>query len=446
MSKQSAPDTGKKVAGFRRAVFDSWKRVGCCRNIIPDIEKKITEISLQDYIAAPFSFRWFLIALSNIYGLVTSLRLWLYKKNIIKAKKAPCFVISIGNVVAGGSGKTPMTVYIADMLKEKGFYPVVVSRGYGGSLEKGDEAVVAGDGNIIFLGPEEVGDEPFMMAARCSFPVVVGKDRFKGIMKALALLENQDVAGGALGGVGSGRSGHVMILDDGFQHIRVKRDLNILLMDCRRPLGNGRLLPAGRLREGPKGIKRADVTIFTRCSHAMSSPKPLTGVGDKETDSRLENPAIKKNFMTFHHPCLHLFIQGKGKKLPQGEQPLSNQSIPKYHTLETLTTRRAVLFSGIADNSSFRETVENLGICVLEHLEFNDHHMYKSEDIFQVFEKYDVCGADLLLTTEKDYARLNRQKEWPMDLAVMGIEINFFDPREKEEFNAFILNRIKFQT
>ncbi len=100
------------------------------------LEKKITEISVENYIAVPFSFRWFLVLLSYVYGQTASLRLWLYRKNIITAKKAPCFVISIGNIVAGGSGKTPMAIYMAEMLKENGFHPVVLSRGYGGSFEK----------------------------------------------------------------------------------------------------------------------------------------------------------------------------------------------------------------------------------------------------------------------------------------------------------------------
>ncbi len=433
------------------------------------LEKKITEISVENYIAVPFSFRWFLVLLSYVYGQTASLRLWLYRKNIITAKKAPCFVISIGNIVAGGSGKTPMAIYMAEMLKENGFHPVVLSRGYGGSFEKKNEAVVAGDGNNLCCGPDEVGDEPFMMAARASFPVVVGKDRFKGALKAVKLLDkSQDSAS-------VGKAGYVRVLDDGFQHIRLKRDLDILLMDCSRPLGNGRLLPAGRLRERPVGVKRADLIVFTRCSDvhcsdahcsddAVRSTQIIGGAGRK-ISAELENSEEKKNFMTFHRPSLHLFIEGKnkvsgnkdsgkkdngnknsGKKdIGKSASPLPNNNIPVFRTLEALSTRKAMLFSGIADNRSFRTTVEDSGIYVQEHLEFNDHHMYKSGDIFQIIESYNACGANLLVTTEKDHARLNRQKEWPMDLAVISIEISFINSQEKEAFDALVISRIKSQ-
>ncbi len=116
-----------------------------------------------------------------------------------------------------------------------------------------------------------------------------------------------------------------------------------------------------------------------------------------------------------------------------------------FRTLEALSTRKAMLFSGIADNRSFRTTVEDSGIYVQEHLEFNDHHMYKSGDIFQIIESYNACGANLLVTTEKDHARLNRQKEWPMDLAVISIEISFINSQEKEAFDALVISRIKSQ-
>ncbi|SLM28747.1 putative Tetraacyldisaccharide 4'-kinase [Desulfamplus magnetovallimortis] len=454
------------------------------------LEKRITEISIEHYYKPEFfSFRSLLVFISKIYALITSVRVWLYKKNIIKAKNVPFFVISIGNIVAGGSGKTPMTLYVAEMLKEKGFKPVVLSRGYGGSIEKTDSNVVAGDGKNVFFSPDEVGDEPFMMASRRSFPVVVGKNRFKGAIKAMEMLFSSDSqppfglyassdSQSPFGlhassdsqppsGLNSSSepqspsdalSKGIMILDDGFQHIRLKRDLDILLMDYTHPLGNGRLLPVGRLREKPDAASRADIVVFTRCRditslHGEPSAPCSTPASSQKTSLSLKSnlPNIKglthinglphindlPCFMTTHRPSLYCFIN---KEIFHDDKNFSLPQPPT--TIENLTGRRALLFSGIADNRFFRQTVTDLGIYVLEHLEFNDHHMYKSGDICQINELCYTCGADLLITTEKDYARLNYCTKWPLDIAVLGVRIEFVDSAEKDTFNNIILNAV----
>lgn len=212
------------------------------------IRDRITQISGRDYVPVPLSLEWVLVALSRLYGLGVGLRLRLYQTKILRQRALPCFVISIGNIVAGGTGKTPMTLYTAELLKKIGKKPVVVSRGYGGSYK--EDSLVVFDGGHVFSTPDECGDEPFMMAHRRLCPVVVSKDRFRAGMRALSL----DPRPGAV------------VLDDGFQHIKLKRDLDILLFDFKHPLGNGRLLPAGRLRERPRTWgKRADALVFTRC-------------------------------------------------------------------------------------------------------------------------------------------------------------------------------------
>ncbi|MBF0377092.1 MAG: tetraacyldisaccharide 4'-kinase [Desulfamplus sp.] len=394
----------------------------------------------------PFNvFRVLLFVLSTIYGAVVSLRIWLYEKQILKSRKVPCFVISIGNVVAGGSGKTPMAIYIAEMVKSLGFNPVVISRGYGGSLSKkrlrtdsSDSSkmrifinnsrasisdvscnVIVGDGNTLFETPEVVGDEPFMMASRLSFPVVVGKDRFKAAIMALSNITAQKI--------------DVIILDDGFQHIQLKRDLNIVLMDYSRPFGNGYLLPAGRLREPAKrAIDRADIIVFTRY------PDDNLKSFDKSYVERIvsHKGKMKTFFITKHRPFLHTF-------LPNNQTSLDyNSNIFKQYTLNDLKNRKGCLFSGIADNQSFRKTVENLGVSVKAHLEFNDHHMYKSGEILTILDTFKECGADLLITTEKDYARLVMDKQyiWSMDFAVIGIEIDFLN--KKDEFQNVIYKNL----
>jgi len=374
------------------------------------IQTRVIQISDDDLsVREPFPWngvRYFLRALSALYGAAISIRIWLYSKEIIKSRKVPCFVISIGNIVAGGSGKTPMTIYMAEMARSMGLKPLVVSRGYGGAVEReGGGFFLAGDGEgTLISDPQTVGDEPFMMASRLSFPVVVGKDRFKAIMMSLYLFRAEGI--------------DLIILDDGFQHIRLKRDLNIVLMDCNRPFGNGSLLPAGRLRESPcRAMERADITIFTRYS-GDDSYKQIAE-GEKKSGNIF--------FTASHRPFLHSFMK-RAQRSP-------------IVTLEDLKGRQACLFSGIADNSSFRKTVEKLGLSVKAHLEFNDHHMYKGEEISVIVEKYQRVGADLMMTTEKDYARLstNIRRGLLMDFAVIGIEIDFMD--KKEEFKNLIRER-----
>ncbi|MBF0412998.1 MAG: tetraacyldisaccharide 4'-kinase [Desulfamplus sp.] len=441
---------------------------------LTQIVNRLIQMSDEDFsVKQPFPFnifRWLLSALSTIYGAAVSLRLWLYRKNILKSRKVPCCVISIGNIVAGGSGKTPMAIYLAEMVKSMGFNPVVVSRGYGGNLNKKKlitsddfrmaisssgmaissskvlenassraDAVLVGDGNTIFQSPEVVGDEPFMMASRRSFPVVVGRDRFKAAMMALNLSDSRTdnlskPQNNCFQKLPKISNIDVIILDDGFQHIQLKRDLDIVLMDYTRPLGNGYLLPAGRLREPPeKAVKRADIVIFTR--YPYDDLERLDKNRVEKIVSR--KGGFKPFFITRHSPFLHSFL---------------HQTKPFPTNLKALNGRKACLFSGIADNQSFRKTVENLGISVKAHLEFNDHHMYKNGEISMIFETYHKFGADLMVTTEKDYARLSCansnfkstdtlnnavfSSSFSMDFAVIGIEIEFLD--RKDEFKALV--------
>ncbi|MBI9091596.1 MAG: tetraacyldisaccharide 4'-kinase [Desulfobacterium sp.] len=351
------------------------------------LEQRITALSARNYPVTPFSFEQFLVVLSRLYGLVVGIRGRLFKKRILGSKRLPCYVISIGNIVAGGSGKTPMAIYLAELVKAMGFKPVVVSRGYRGKLES--KGGIVGTGDQVLLGPDDAGDEPFMMAGRCSFPVVVGKDRYQAGLAAINAFDPD-----------------VIILDDGFQHLKLQRDLNVVLVDAKHPLGNGRLLPAGRLRESPRVIQeRGDLIVFTRCDkHSQES------TGDMG-ESILPLIAGKPVFRTCHTSYLSCY-KGAGR-----------DSENRGETLERLSGKTALLFSGISDNPGFKTSVENIGVSVKAHLEFRDHHLYKSEDITRIHGIALEKGVEVLITTEKDYARLDKDLAWRLDLAVIGIEI-----------------------
>ena len=372
------------------------------KSLLAHLEKRITDISGKDYSPAPLSFEQVLVFCSRIYQVATKLRLWGYEKKIIKQQNLPCFVISIGNITAGGAGKTPMAVYLAETLMEMGYRPAVLSRGYKGRLDK-YSAGIAGDGEQVLMDAETAGDEPFMMAGRKRFPVIVGRNRYQAGQLAL---ERLDV--------------DVFILDDGFQHMALARDLNLVLFDHDRPLGNGRMLPAGRLRETPgMSAGRTHGVILTRCPDgSQGDPEPKAPLHGVYRGTPL--------FRTCHKPFLLNFFSGTNS----GGRP---------GCLGKLKNKKAVLFSGIAKNRAFRETVTELGVKVLKHLEFMDHYRYKRADFLKIRNQATESGAELILTTEKDWVKMDRTFAWKTDLAVIGIRIEFENP---SAFNRFLKSKL----
>jgi len=348
------------------------------------LERRIIEISAREHRAGFFSLETILVLISLAYQMVTTLRVWLYDHGILKRYRLACRVISFGNIVVGGSGKTPMVMYAASLLSSMGFSVVVITRGYGGTA--GKNGAVAGDGIHCFLGPDDAGDEPCMMACRKLYPVIVDRDRVRGARRAMEKF-----------------SPHVILLDDAFQHLRIHRDLNIVLMDATAPLGNGKGLPAGRLRESFHAVeKRADLVMYTRC---LRGEFPLEGSWNRG----------KPMFMTQHVPFLYRFIQQA--------QPLST----KDPSLAMLNGRTAVIFSAISDNGGFFRSVEQCGVRVLDHLCFRDHHRFNAREIRDILHRASALKASLIITTEKDYARLGFPENWTMDLAVMGVKIEFIE-------------------
>lgn len=361
------------------------------------IEKKISDISDRDFKPGLFSFEYFLVCLSCLYGWALRIRHYLFRTGILKQKSLPCRVVSIGNITAGGTGKTPMTVYVASLLKKRGKKVAVISRGYKGN-QKGGSLIVS-DGREIYCRDEECGDEPYMMACQKKFPVIVGKDRYTAGVTAVDKFDPD-----------------IIVLDDGFQHMRLKRDLDLVLFDYARPFGNKRLLPAGRLREMPEmSSVRADAVILTRTKDMAGSAAELQL--NKIYPSR---PVFK----TAHRPYVSKYING----LCAGQKNQEHKDLP------CLNGMMALLFSGLAVNRSFYDTVRRQGANILEHLEFKDHYRYKEADILMINKRADALEADIILTTEKDWVKLDPAEKWVKDLMVIGVEIEFNDPEAFEQF------------
>jgi len=200
-----------------------------------------------------------LLLCSLFYGLAINLRELLYKLNILKSTKLNTYVISIGNLTTGGTGKTPVTCEIANYINNNMHKKVaIISRGYGGGLSNKNTNIIS-DGENIFYNSTQAGDEPFWMAENCkNTAVITGKNRVKSGQYAINNFKSE-----------------VLLLDDGFQHLKLQRDMDIILIDCMTVFGNGFLLPAGPLREPINQIKRADNIIIV-------NKKPFDKVAEEQ--------------------------------------------------------------------------------------------------------------------------------------------------------------------
>ncbi len=341
------------------------------------------------------------------YGAGVGVRRALYRRGVLKTKRLPCAVVSVGNITAGGVGKTPMTIYLAEQVRRMGYKAAVVSRGYGGAAEK--TGGIVSDGVSVLMDSKRSGDEPYMMARRLrNIPVVIGADRYSAGMLAVREFDPQ-----------------VIILDDAFQHIRLNRDIDLLLLDYQKPFGNNHLLPRGPLRESPAGLSRVDAVIFTRADTAIQK-------GGYAPANLIPNRPV---FKSRHEPTIRRYIE-KNTLSPVGAS-VKNQLIgPAY-----ISSKRVFLFSGIADNSRFKETVEKLGGCIVGTRFFPDHHAYSARDMQEIQRSVMETSPDLLMTTEKDYSRISGNIVWPADLMVLDVSISFTES-EEAAFLRFIEQRL----
>lgn len=371
------------------------------------IKETIEAVMASEEHSSLFSFGSVLFLLSHLYGRAVRLRESFYKRGILKSEKLPCKVISVGNLTAGGTGKTPMTIYTAERIARFGYKVAVVSRGYRGRAEK--TGGIVSDGQRLLMGPDSAGDEPFMMAETLKrIPVIVGQNRFEAGMVAVRHFKPD-----------------VIVLDDAFQHLKLMRDINLVLLDSRRPFGNTHLLPRGPLREPLSALSRGDAFILTRSDPAApetSSPSCAS----------LPGPV----FQSFHIPYICKVIKGEAS----GSRIFSNKPDTVPYDAGVLKGQKVFAFSGIAGNRDFRCTVENMGCEIAGFYEFSDHYQYSDEDIHAISDSAKKVNADILTTTEKDYARIAHQTVWPADLVVMGIRTSFGDG--EDAFTRFIKKRL----
>ena len=333
-----------------------------------------------------------LLLASLMYRGAVSLRNLFYDTDIFHTRKMTCKVISVGNIIVGGTGKTPTVIMLAGMLKEHGYRPAILSRGYGGKRE--GPASVVSNGHDILIGPDEAGDEPLLIAQSLrDVPVIIGKERF--IAGKLAV-ERFGV--------------DVLILDDGFQHRRLSRDIDIVLLDSEKPFGNGFMLPRGGLRESRNALQRADMVIFTSTEGGVSGTGPA--VDDLPT---VEIPQIPV-FRGCRSPGD--LVRGRAKDI---------------YPLEYLRGRRVCAFSGIAEPDSFRKILEPLCGEVALFVPFPDHHVYTAGDVEYIRKACRESRAQVMLTTEKDGIKLIDFSDFFQDLYLLRIKMEIISSSPKFE-------------
>lgn len=384
-----------------------------------DYRRKIEAIMNGDGFSGKTSLGAFLFAASMVYGAGVRLRNACYDSGLFHGKELPCRIVSIGNIVAGGTGKTPMTIAVADMLKHMGHRPVILSRGYGGHAEK--TGIVVSDGYELLCGPAMAGDEPFMMASKSrGVPVLAGSDRYKSGMHAISEFDPD-----------------VILLDDGFQHRRLHRNLDLLLLDAGNMFGNGYLVPRGVLREPVTALKRSDAVIFTRCGSAPEIPDHaamagrLTRIAPQASEGLHEKPVFQSN----HVPFLTGIREGHAP-FPMGIPTTSAES-----DVSVLMGSNVFVFSGIARNRDFLTAVETHAGRVAGHMAFPDHHPYTDAECEEIMRRAVAAGADVLATTEKDYVRVAGKMPGDVPIAVVGVKI-IFTGDDEAAFVRFIRERL----
>jgi tetraacyldisaccharide 4'-kinase len=374
------------------------------------IKQKVESVMSSDGNAAVFSFASWLHIISIFYGAVQKLRETCYRQKIIPSQKLPCKVISIGNITVGGTGKTPLTIHVAQTLKQAGQKVAVVSRGYKGGAER--QGGIVSDGRTLCMDVALSGDEPCLIAGRLKdVPVIVGKNRFAAGMLAVRNFQSD-----------------VIVLDDAFQHLKLKRDLDLVLLDCLRPFGNTHLLPRGSLREPISSLARGTACILTRCRTEAAEAK-IASI------AMIEKLLPQCPVFTSNHIPYCYFVK-KGHPIQIGN--ISDFLSPG--DMAAIKNHKIFAFSGIARNDAFRHTLSGLGFNTTGFLEFSDHHHYTQNDLATILRLAVNSNADLLITTEKDYVRIAHIKTFPMDLVVVGVKVSFGN--DEQAFFEFIKDRL----
>ncbi len=349
--------------------------------------------------------RGFLFVASRFYRMAVQFRIWLYDKRFFRYHATGCQVVSIGNLTCGGTGKTPVVEVFAKSLTKQGRKVAILSRGYRSKEHRSfyqklrdkfspsqglREPRVVSDGNDLLLQSDVAGDEPYMLASNLqNVAVLVDKDR---VNSALYAIEKYKI--------------DTLILDDGFQYLRLKAHINIVLVDCTSPFGNHHVLPRGLLREPIKNIRRADYVFLTK-SNGGNHLRHL------KTFIRRHNR--RAEIIECCHKPLYLervFMRGT-------QQPLTD-----------LKKRKVAAISAIAKPESFEAFLLGFGAEIVHTARYADHHRYTEQQILDFVKEAKAAGAEMIVTTEKDAVRIPRLLREDIHFYFLRVEIDILSGQE----------------
>jgi tetraacyldisaccharide 4'-kinase len=366
------------------------------------MEKQVTNSEKQKRFPRRGCAGALLLPFGLAYRLGVGLRNFGYDWGVLLIHHLPVPVVSVGNITTGGTGKTPTVIRLCKMLRDIGRKPAVLTRGYRGG-EKADEviemrAVLAAlepsqkeesDQNKEKPSEKEENTEP---QQSWSAPVIVNPDRVAGGLQAV------------------GKHGaDVLVLDDGFQHRRLNRDVDIVLIDATNPFGYGSLLPRGLLREPPSRLKRADIIVVTRSDALDENEK------NKLAD-RLRRYSRNKPVVFAVHKATRLWDIKTGKDVGESPVPAS------------LPTEPVLAFSGLGNPEALPELLKKLNYAFTDHIAFPDHHAYTASEIPHLARRAELINAKALLTTRKDWAKIadfKESKTTSIPLWVLDVEVEF---------------------
>jgi tetraacyldisaccharide 4'-kinase len=324
------------------------------------------------------SARLALSAASWPYGLVVALRNRAFDLGWKPSFRVPVPVIAVGNLTLGGTGKTPMVEWVARWYRQHGIRVAVLSRGYGREDGVNDEAMVL---------EENLPDVPHLQ----------DRDRVGIARIAIEELESQ-----------------LLVLDDGFQHRRLARDLDIVLLDALEPFGLGKIFPRGLLREPVKSLRRAGIVVLSRADMVSAEAR-------KAIRAEAERIAGPLKWVEARHAPLDLIATGEPE------------------SLDTLRGRKVAAFCGIGNPEGFRKTLASLGVEPVGFRTFPDHHPYSADDVASLTDWASELGADLVLTTQKDLVKLRIDRLGPVPLRAVRIGLEVLAGRELLDQSLFAL-------
>jgi tetraacyldisaccharide 4'-kinase len=336
-----------------------------------------------------------LAPLGLLYGAVTRARLRLYRSGMLKAENVGVPVVSVGNLTAGGTGKTPLVEWVARALAGEGLRACVLTRGYGRADE--GRRVVASDGERVLAEVAECGDEPRLLA-----------EKLLGVASVVCDRDRAAAAGWARAELGA----EVFILDDGFQHLRIARDLDIVTVDATAPWGGGHMLPRGRLREPAAGLGRADCVVITRAELAADleglrrEVARLSGGRGVVITSRVRTRGLTP-------------LGGAGVELESRVEGRSDG-------VASSVGQPVAAFCAVGNPRAFFEQLRREGFELCHSRAFHDHHAYTAADVAAVSREAVSRGARALLTTAKDAVKL-RGFEFSIPCHVVEIGLEFDD-------------------